>query len=126
MKLRIRDNSIRLRLTRSEVEQVNAEGRLVAAVSFPDGRQLTYSIEAGKTDGVRAALDDTHLVIAVPAQALSEWADSDQVSIAADLPLGGGDILTVLVEKDFACLTPRAGEDASDMFAHPDAGQRRC
>ena len=126
MKLRIRENSIRLRLTRSEVERVNAEGRLAAAVSFPDGRQLAYALVAGDTDGVSAALDDANLVIGVPSQALSAWADSDQVSIAAELPLAGGDTLTVLVEKDFACLTPRAGEDESDMFAHPDAGQRSC
>lgn len=108
------------------MERVNAEGRLAAQVSFPDGRALVYALQAVQTDGVNARLGDADLVVEVPSEALRDWADSDQVSIAAELPLGGPDILTVLVEKDYACLTPRAGEDESDMFAHPDSGQRTC
>ena len=34
-----------------------------------------------------------------------------------------GDVLSILVEKDFACLAPREGEDESDMFPHPGAEQ---
>ncbi len=34
-----------------------------------------------------------------------------------------GDSLKILVEKDFACLAPREGEDESDMYPHPLEGQ---
>ena len=121
LKLRVRDNSIRLRLTRSEVDRVNAEGRLAARLSFPDGRALDYALTAGKAKRVNARFDDAGLDVEVPAEALRDWAESDQISIAAELPLPGQDILTVLVEKDYACLTPRDGEDESDMFAHPES-----
>jgi hypothetical protein len=32
-------------------------------------------------------------------------------------------VLGILVEKDFACLAPREGEDESDMYPHPEAKQ---
>ena len=40
--------------------------------------------------------------------------------------LDDGAKLAILVEKDFACLAPREGEDESDMFPHPDAGSSAC
>ncbi len=40
-----------------------------------------------------------------------------------DETLDDGDALKILVEKDSACLTPREGEDESDMFLHPLDGQ---
>jgi hypothetical protein len=35
-------------------------------------------------------------------------------------------MLKILVEKDFACLAPREGEDESDMFPHPKAATDGC
>jgi hypothetical protein len=54
---------------------------------------------------------------------VKKWASTEQVSIAADESLDGGDFLKILVEKDFACLAPRDGEDEADMFPHPLEGQ---
>ena len=48
---------------------------------------------------------------------------SEQVSIEADEALDDGDSLKILVEKDFACLAPREGEDETDMYPHPLEGQ---
>jgi hypothetical protein len=35
-------------------------------------------------------------------------------------------MLRILVEKDFACLAPREGEDESDMFPNPLSGKETC
>ncbi len=40
--------------------------------------------------------------------------------------LDDGSMLDILVEKDFACLTKREGEDESDMYPHPEAGAQSC
>ena len=45
------------------------------------------------------------------------------MSIAAVETLDDGDLLKILVEKDFACLAPREGEDETDMYPHPQEGQ---
>jgi hypothetical protein len=45
---------------------------------------------------------------------------NQQVTLAQVQSAGGAD-LNITLEKDFACLAPRAGEDESDNFPHPDA-----
>ena len=55
-----------------------------------------------------------------------EWVDSDEVSISSEQQLDQGGLLKILVEKDFACLAPREGEDESDMFPHPQQGEVTC
>jgi hypothetical protein len=61
------------------------------------------------------------LSVRLPATTIDEWVNSNQVSIRATQRLDNGGTLQLLVEKDFACLEPRPGEDESDMFPHPDA-----
>jgi hypothetical protein len=115
MKLRIKGNSLRWRLTRSEVSSLSKTGAVWESVSFAPGKQFVYRIEASEADDrVTAIFEDGTLVVSVPEKLVREWADSDQVSIAAmDL------VPTILIEKDFACLEPRRGEDESDMFPNP-------
>ena len=120
MKLRILDNSIRLRLTRVEVDTVSAEGLVKARVSMPGGNGLDYILESSKlADKLTARFSDGALTVQLPETDVKKWASTEQVSIAADESLDGGDFLKILVEKDFACLAPREGEDESNMFPHP-------
>ncbi len=120
LKLRIQDNSIRLRLTRGEVDRVQQEGQVSAATDFPGGARLEYALEAsGAARHPEARFAAGRLLVSVPESAVQAWAGSDQVSLTGTQPLDGGEALKVLVEKDFQCLSPRAGEDESDMFPHP-------
>ncbi|HEX5765017.1 MAG TPA: hypothetical protein VFY27_05575 [Woeseiaceae bacterium] len=126
MKLRIQDNSIRLRLTRSEVDELSADGSVTASVSFPDGATLEYSLETSSLTGQpRAQFSSDRLVVQIPEAVARRWAVTEEVSITGGQPLEDG-ALSILVEKDFACLTPREGEDDSDMFPHPLKGQENC
>ena len=126
MKLRIQDNSIRFRLTRTEVDALSAKGSVTASVSFPDGGMLEYSLESSSLTGQpRAQYSTDRLVVQIPQAAARHWAATEEVSITGAQPLEDGE-LSILVEKDFACLTPREGEDESDMFPHPLKGQESC
>lgn len=124
MKLRIRDNSIRLRLTRAEVDAVSSEGVVKARVSLPGGSGLDYILESSSdTERPMARFTEVALTVMVPEAVVNQWASSEQVSIAADETLDDGDLLKILVEKDFACLALREGEDETDMYPHPQEGQ---
>ena len=124
MKLRIRDNSIRLRLTQTEVDTVSSEGMVRARVSLPRGAGLDYVLESSAlTEHPSAKFSDGALTVMLPETDVMQWASTEQVSIAAKEALDDGDSLEILVEKDFACLAPREGEDESDMFPHPQEGQ---
>jgi Family of unknown function (DUF7009) len=124
VKLRIRDNSIRLRLTRVEVDTVSSTGIVKARVSVPGGDGLDYVLECSAiAERPSASLSGGALTVTLPESELMQWAKSEQVSIEADEDLGHGDSLKILVEKDFACLAPREGEDEMDMYPHPLEGQ---
>ena len=127
MKLRIRDNTVRLRLTRSEVDALHERGEVVANACFPGGRTLQYRVESSPGNIVMAALfsDDT-ITVSLLEAAVIEWATTEQVSLQGLQTLDNGDQLQILVEKDFVCLTSREGEDESDMYPHPEADKISC
>lgn len=117
MKLRTRGNSIRLRLTQTEVEKFGAEGTVDESVSFgnQDNPNFCYSLEKSSAKTLGALFDNGRITIAVPNVIADRWVNSEQVSIKGEV----GE-LQILIEKDFACLTERKGEDESDTYPHPD------
>ncbi len=127
MKLRVRDNSIRLRLTRSEVDLVRTDGLVRGRVPFAGRNSFDYILESSPaTVKPEAHISNNVLTVRIPETEILSWANSNEVSISACQILDGGDQLSILVEKDFACLAPREGEDESDMYPHPDAGKEDC
>ena len=59
----------------------------------------------------------------MPAEVARTWADSEQVSIDCDVDLGARGKLSILVEKDFACID-RSAEENADTFPNPLAVER--
>ena len=127
MKLRVRDNSIRLRLTQAEVELVRADGLVRGRVPLAGSNNFDYVLESSPaTVKSEAHISNNVLTVRVPEAEILSWSDSDEVSISATQLVDGGDELTILVEKDFACLAPREGEDETNMYPHPMAGKESC
>ena len=127
MKLRIRDNSIRLRLTRGEVDILRDVGLITARTGFPGGREFQYTVEGSPASvNPGAFFSDNAITVRLPETTVLAWANSEQVSIAGEQRLDDGELLSILVEKDFACLAPREGEDESDMFEHPQANDEQA
>jgi len=122
MKLRIKDNSIRLRLTKGEIDAIREKGVVTATTGFPGGRHFSYSLESSPASISPAAFySDNNLSVRLPETLVLAWVMTEQVSIEGEQLLDDGETLSILVEKDFACLTPRPGEDEADMFPNPDA-----
>lgn len=122
MKLRIRDNSIRLRLTQVEVSALRDDGIVSARTAFPGGREFQYVLESSPASvNPGAFLSDAVITVRLPETAVLAWATTDQVSIQGEQLLTDGEKINILVEKDFVCLAPRDGEDESDMYPHPEA-----
>ncbi len=122
MKLRIRDNSVRLRLTRGEVDTLRQEGIIRCRTGFPGGREFRYELESSPASvNPGAFLSDSVMTVRLPESAVLAWATTEQVSIRGEQLLQDGDRISILVEKDFQCLSPRDGEDESDMYPHPQA-----
>jgi len=120
LKLRIRDNSIRLRLTQTEVDTIRTDALVRGRVIFAGGNTFDYVLESSPaTVKPEAHISNNALTVRIPEDEIQRWSTSEQVSISAEQFLDGGDHLKILIEKDFTCLAPRDGEDESDMYPNP-------
>jgi hypothetical protein len=123
MKLRIRGDSIRLRLKVSEVDRIAAGESIVEETHFPDS-VLTYRLEVSENGGITTKFNDGNLVVRLPRADVEDWAGSDKVSLVSEQKLGDAGTLSLLIEKDFKCLEPghhRDCVDDEDTFPHPSA-----
>ncbi len=123
MKLRILGDSLRLRLSQSEVKQFGDSARVEQSIRFGPGSVMTYAIEHGSSvDDVQASFEASTVTVRLPSAIAKTWVGTDQVSIRATQPLEGSEPLSLLIEKDFKCAIPRPGEEDYDGFEHPTGG----
>ena len=124
MKLRIRGDSIRLRLKRAEVDQIAAGASIVEETHFPNA-VLTFRLDVSENnDDAAASFNSGSLVVSLPKSRVLDWAGTDEVSLVAEQILPGTGSLSLLIEKDFSCLEPghhRDCADDADTFPHPHA-----
>jgi hypothetical protein len=122
MKLRIKGPTLRLRLTQGEISALLDEGVVEERVPFAPGVSLVYRLRRDAAAGkISATFRNGVLEILVPEGKAREWCASELVTLAHEQALPDG-TLRITLEKDFACLAPREGEDESDNFPHPEAG----
>ena len=119
MKLRIRGNSIRIRVSQTELASIAADGSVEEAIQFGPAQRLVYGLTVAEQGPARVIYDSNRVVIQLPRQAVNQWLDPAEVSIHDQQDIGDGECLRILVEKDFTCLAPREGEDDSDLFPNP-------
>jgi hypothetical protein len=120
MKLRARGNSIRLRLSQSDLATLLDCGVVEERIEFPNGSSLRYRLECSEASTPDAAYADGAVTVRFPKRSIDAWADPAEVSLSADCAIEGG-TLDLLVEKDYQCLAPREGEDDDDLFPNPGA-----
>lgn len=129
MKLRTRSHSIRLRLTQSEVQKLSQDGLLTESVTFapgPDGALVYELASKASATAVGATFAHGKITVTVPAKILAAWISSDEVGFEGEQAVPGEKPLAILVEKDWACLKPRANESDADAYPHPEAGKVDC
>jgi hypothetical protein len=115
LKLRIQGNSLRLRLTRKEVAQLQDGGRVESSIEFAPGRTLAYALEGSpQATSVTASFDGGAIVVTVPAPLMLEWVEGDRVSIEGPSSAA----VHLLIEKDFQCLH-QPGRHDPDAYPNP-------
>jgi hypothetical protein len=120
MKIRIKGNSIRFRLTKKDVTRFATEGWVEEKTVFPGGINFRYvlSREDGITE-MNTRFSHNCISILVPASIAEEWTSTEIVGFDNNVELENGDKLFLLIEKDFACLD-HTTEDQSDMYPNPN------
>ncbi|MFT4761116.1 MAG: hypothetical protein ACI9XO_000918 [Paraglaciecola sp.] len=121
MKIRIKGNSIRFRLSQSDIELFNKEGIIKEETNFGNGQaQFLYAlVNQEDAEKMTAAFQNNEIRVLVPEDMATNWTATDLVGLSAQMPLENEESLSILIEKDFKCLTVRAGEDEGDNFPNP-------
>ena len=125
MKLRIKGNSLRIRVGRSEFERLLSHGRIEDSIQFTPASDVsfTYALEVSDTGDplTQVRYSPCQVAVTLTLKQVDLWSHEAEVGIRAQVPIGNGNSLEVLVEKDFACLD-RGEEENTDTFANPHAG----
>ncbi len=120
MKLRIHRNSIRLRLSRSDVAELAQSGRIIERVAFGPGASghFTFSLETSAVTALAAHHVPGHITLIMPQAWAKDWPTNDTVGFDGQQEITPGEFLKLLIEKDFACID-NTTEDQSDTFPNP-------
>lgn len=127
MKIRLRKQTIRFRLTQSEVAALLTTGIVKDRTRFGPGgdQQLSYSVKADhQTEELSASFSAAEIAVTVPAVRLKEWLAEPATEIAGYQPTNDEEMLEIRIEKDLACLKPRPGRDDDDTFPNPASAER--
>lgn len=120
MKLRIRDNSLRLRLSQTEVEIFETDKKVSARIHFPGDMHMEYVLIWSDKESFSASFDGTLMTASVPHSIGKNWLKPEEITIDHFVENGTETKLRLLIEKDFQCLSERKDEDESDMFVNPN------
>ncbi|MCQ6956756.1 DUF7009 family protein [Mucilaginibacter aquariorum] len=116
MKIRIKNNGLRYRLTRSEVEAFALDGVFKEKIQIGDDA-LTYVLQRTVEEVLSASFKNNIITMLVPEKMADEWTGTDQVGFEHKT-----NDLHLLVEKDFTCLD-NVDEDQSDNYPNPLAAK---
>ena len=118
MKIRIKNNSVRFRLSRKEVEEFGKTGYLEGRTDFFPFPFL-YSIKStGNVSALSADYRDHTISLEVPHAWAKEWVNTDRTGFDTQMEILDGQYIYLLIEKDFKCLN-EAIEDQADNYENP-------
>ena len=128
MKLRIKGNSLRLRLTQSEIQEFQEKGIVQEVIKFgiTPLQRMNYIIQQFDGKEVIASFDSNTMTVNVPKPIAENWVTTNQVGVENRMEINNEEDLFILIEKDFQCLKPRPGEDESEMFPNPSEEILKC
>ena len=116
MKIRIKGNSLRYRLTRTDVDRLVQDGHLEDIVAFAE-QSLIYTLKLSDDEQLSSSFKNNTITLYMPKMMIGELKNTDKVGFEND-----DGPLHLLVEKDFTCLD-NVAEDQSDNYPNPLAGK---
>jgi len=112
MKIRIKGNSLRYRLTKSDVSRFEKDGYLEECTHFGE-QTLIYALQRSTEANLSAVFESNKITLFMPAAMADEWVSTDVVGFEDQ-----DNKLYLLIEKDFKCLD-NVAEDQSDNYPNP-------
>lgn len=112
MKIRIKGNSLRYRLTKTDVSCICKDGYLEERTRFGNN-ELIYALKVCNKEDLSAGFENNKITLFMPRTFAEEWAETERVGFESK-----NQDLYLLIEKDFKCLD-EVVEDQSDNYPNP-------
>ena len=120
MKLRLRKNSIRLRLLQSEIARLKEEGSISEKITFGQTQFLIYRLQISvEAETIFAHFQNSEIIVEIPSEIAGSWINTAQVGLRFKQTIEDAEPLSILIEKDFVCLERPLDADNKDAFPHP-------
>ncbi len=118
MKIRIKGNSVRFRLTQTEVSTLCTTGRIEEKTGFNEA-EFTYAVQVADNLGeLNAEFKASTILLKLPKNLVSGWDTNETIGFENKVTLDNGNELALLIEKDFTCLDNTI-ENQSDNYPNP-------
>lgn len=122
MKLRLRENSIRLRLLQSEIRQLRERGSVSEKISFAPRNALNYSVDiSDERSEITAHFENGDIKVEIPKVLANEWIETGQIGLENEQFIDDNLRLKIVLEKDFSCPERPLDPDNADAFPNPSA-----
>jgi len=105
-KVRISTNTLRFRLKQPEVLDFERTGVLNETIEFGPEEEDQLIFALIRFDGMALSIEKekNKIIVWVPNELSTEWTGTDLVGIEGKLTTSKGRNISVLIEKDFACI----------------------
>lgn len=120
MKIRILDNTLRIRFSQTELNSLSKNGVVKKEMIFPKSNKFIYSLNTVAESSLTAEFIENEIKVHIPAKKVDELVNTDLVGVENNF---SG--ISILVEKDFKCLTERK-EDETELFENPLKSNPNC
>ncbi|MBT8283427.1 MAG: hypothetical protein KJO86_06785 [Muriicola sp.] len=117
MKIRIKGDSVRFRLTKTEVEELCSKGTIEEVTHFKN-KSFVYAVKRTTKEGIYTTFEQDAITLHVDERLLDGWNHNDKVGFDYVEKIDSETTLSLLLEKDFVCLDERL-EDQSDNYPNP-------
>jgi len=119
MKVRIKGNSIRIRLEQNEVKRLKADGKIEEQVylGLTKDEFIRYVIQKTSRLDIRAFFRLNEIKIEAPTALIDQWAESEITSLESIQEIKEESYLKIRIEKDLKPLLDR--EEQEDWFPNP-------
>lgn len=112
MKIRIKGNSLRYRLTKTDISTLAQDGSIYEQTDFI-GKSLIYALITTQSGVMTAEFIHNTITLYIPKIMVEEMVNTEKVGFKDK-----NGTLSLLVEKDFTCLDS-IEEDQSDNYPNP-------
>jgi len=119
VKIRIKGNSIRLRLSKTDIQSLKDTGTVTEQTILAGEEVFVYELMVAESAvAVGASFKEGKLVVWLPLAKAAILTDSSEMGLYSIQENGEINGLNIVIEKDLQCLE-NTHEDQSDMYDNP-------